>query len=163
HRGRGPGRDRHQVPGQRGGRLMAPDESPVPDPAPDPAWRIETRAIRSGRAHGGASLAPVIFPSTTYEVATVDERADVATAIHPTFYYSRFGSPTVRDFEDAVAALEQAEAALAFASGMAAVTGVVLALCSQGDHVVAQRQVFSATSAFFLAHCPRFGIDVTVV
>jgi cystathionine beta-lyase/cystathionine gamma-synthase len=131
--------------------------------ASDPAWRIDTRAIRSGRGFAGASLAPVLFPSTTYEVATVDEHAAMAGSIHPTHYYSRFGSPTVSDFEDAVAQLERAEAALAFASGMAAVTGVVLGLCSSGDHVVAQRQVFSATSTFFLAHCPRFGIDVTVV
>jgi cystathionine beta-lyase/cystathionine gamma-synthase len=130
---------------------------------PDPDWRIDTRAIRSGRGFSGTSLAPVLFPSTTYEVASVDDHAALAGTVHPTHYYSRFGSPTVSDFEDAVARLEQAEAALAFASGMAAVTGVVLALCSSGDHVVAQRQVFSATSAFFLAHCPRFGIDVTVV
>jgi cystathionine beta-lyase/cystathionine gamma-synthase len=131
--------------------------------AVDPAWRIETRAIRSGRRFSGASLAPVLFPSTTYEVGSVDDHAAMASSVHPSLYYSRFGSPTVSDFEDAVARLEGAEAALAFASGMAAVTGVVLALCSSGDHVVAQRQVFSATSAFFLAHCPRFGIDVTLV
>jgi cystathionine beta-lyase/cystathionine gamma-synthase len=129
----------------------------------DPAWGIETRAIRSGRRFGGASLAPVLFPSTTYEVATVDDHAAMAGMIHPSLYYSRFGSPTVSDFEDAVAQIEGAEAALAFASGMAAVTGVVMALCSSGDHVVAQRQLFSVTSAFFLAHCPRFGIDVTMV
>jgi len=131
--------------------------------AVDPAWRIETRAIRSGRGFAGTSLAPVLFPSTTYEVASVDDHAAMAGSVHPNLYYSRFGSPTVSDFEDAVAQLEGAEAALAFASGMAAVTAVVLGLCSSGDHVVAQRQVFSATSAFFLAHCPRFGIDVTVV
>jgi cystathionine beta-lyase/cystathionine gamma-synthase len=40
---------------------------------------------------------------------------------------------------------------------------VILGLCSNGDHIVAQRQVFSATSTLFLAHCPRFGIDVTIV
>jgi len=129
----------------------------------DPSWHIETRAIRSGRAWSGASLAPVLFPSTTYEVDHVDEHAAMAGQPRPTHYYSRFGSPTVRDFEDAVAALEGAESALAFASGMAAISAVILGICSSGDHVVAQRQVFSATSALFLAHCPRFGIDVTVV
>ncbi|MGH9213531.1 MAG: trans-sulfuration enzyme family protein [Acidimicrobiales bacterium] len=125
--------------------------------------RLETQAICSGRQLSAPSLAPVLFPSTTYEVEAVDEHAAMARSVHPTHYYSRFGSPSAREFEDAVAALEGAEAALAFGSGMAAVTAVVLGLCSAGDHVVAQRQVFSATSTLFTAHCPRFGIDVTVV
>jgi cystathionine beta-lyase/cystathionine gamma-synthase len=133
------------------------------DESLDPGWHLETRAITSGRGSSAPSLAPVLFPSTTYQVDAVDEHASMAQAMRPTRYYSRFGSPTVRDFEDAVAALEGAEAALAFGSGMAAVTAVVLGLCSSGDHVVAQRQVFSATSTLFLAHCPRFGIDVTMV
>jgi cystathionine beta-lyase/cystathionine gamma-synthase len=126
-------------------------------------WRLETRAIAGGRRFSGASLAPVLFPATTYEVDSVDDHVAMAATSRPPHYYSRFGSPTVRDFEDAVADLEGAEAALAFASGMAAVTGVVLGLCSTGDHVVVQRQLFSITSTFFLAHCPRFGIDVTLV
>ena len=125
--------------------------------------RIETRAITAGRTHGGASLAPVLFPSTTYEVPDIDDHLAMAGTPRVTHYYSRFGSPTARDFEEAVAALEGAEAALAFASGMAAVTTTVLGLCSTGDHVVAQRHTFSATSTFFGAHCPRLGIDVTFV
>lgn len=133
------------------------------DKAMDPSWRMETRAIRAGREWAGTSLAPVLYPSTTYEVDDVADHAAMAGQARPTHYYSRFGSPTVRDFEDAVAALEGAEAALAFGSGMAAVTAVILGLCSSGDHVVAQRQVFQATSTLFLAHCPRFGIDVTIV
>jgi cystathionine beta-lyase/cystathionine gamma-synthase len=133
------------------------------DDTPDDEWRLETRAIRAGRRFGGASLAPVLFPATTYEVPAVDDHLAMAGEPRVTHYYSRFGSPTVRDFEEAIAALEGAEAALAFASGMAAVTTTVLGLCSTGDHVVAQRQTFSATSTFFAAHCPRLGIDVTFV
>jgi cystathionine beta-lyase/cystathionine gamma-synthase len=125
--------------------------------------QIETRAVTAGRRHGGPSLAPVLFPSTAYEVPAIDDHLAMATTARPIHFYSRFGSPTARDFEDAVAALEGAEAALAFASGMAAVTTTVLGLCSTGDHVVAQRHTFSATSTFFGAHCPRLGIDVTFV
>jgi cystathionine beta-lyase/cystathionine gamma-synthase len=87
----------------------------------------------------------------------------MGSSARPTHYYSRFGSPTVRDFEDAVAELEGAEAGLAFASGMAAVTATVLGLCSAGDHVVVTRQLFSVSTALFDAHLPRFGIDVTFV
>jgi cystathionine beta-lyase/cystathionine gamma-synthase len=133
------------------------------DAAGTPEWRLETRAIRAGRTFGGPSLAPVLFPSTTYEVPAVEDHLEMASTPRATHYYSRFGSPTTRDFEEAVAALEGAEAALAFASGMAAVTTTVLGLCSTGDHVVAQRHTFSATSSFFGAHCQRLGIDVTFV
>ena len=112
---------------------------------------------------GRLGYAPVLFPSTTYEVGSVDDHRRLAGSTHPDRYYSRFGSPTVGDFEAAVAELEGADAALAFSSGMAAVTAVVFGLCSTGDHVVAQRQVFSVTSALFTMHCPRFGIDVTFV
>ena len=66
-------------------------------------------------------------------------------------------------FEDAVAELEGAEAALAFSSGMGAIATVVLALCSTGDHIVAQRQIYSGTQLFLQGACPRFGIDVTFV
>lgn len=127
------------------------------------SWRADTRAVRAGRRHSGASLTPVIFPATTYEVASVDEHRQMAGQARPVHYYSRFGSPTVRDLEDAVAELEGAEAGLAFGSGMAAVSAVVLGLCSSGDHIVAPRQVFSVTAALFEMHCPRLGIDVTLV
>lgn len=124
---------------------------------------IETTAVTAGRRFSKDSLAPVLFPSTTYVVDGVDDHRRMAASARPSHYYSRFGSPTVRELEDAVAELEGAEAGLAFASGMAAITGVVLGLCSSGDHVVASRQLFSITGALFDMHLPRFGIDVTLV
>jgi cystathionine beta-lyase/cystathionine gamma-synthase len=124
---------------------------------------LDTRAILGGRTWSGDSLAPVLFPSTTYEVDSVDDHRQMAGTARPAHYYSRFGSPSVQEFEQAVALLEGAEAALASASGMAAVTGVVFGLCSSGDHIVVQRQLFSVTSTLFTAHCPRFGIDVSFV
>jgi cystathionine beta-lyase/cystathionine gamma-synthase len=125
--------------------------------------RLETTAVTSGRDASGDSLAPVLFPSTTYVVDQVADHVAMAGTARPTKYYSRFGSPTVRELEDAVAALEGAEAALAAASGMGSVTSVLLALCSSGDHVVATRQIFSVTYALLAFHLPRFGIDVTFV
>lgn len=137
---------------------------PVPRPAGlDPAWRFETRAVRSGRQWSGPSLAPVLFPSTTYEVPSIEDHAALSGMPRSSHYYSRFGSPTVQELEVAVAALEGAEAGLAAGSGMAAISAAVFGLCSSGDHIVAQRQLFSITSSLFGAHCPRFGIDVTFV
>lgn len=129
--------------------------------APEP--HIETTAVTSGRGSSRDSLAPVLFPSTTYTVDTVAEQAALVSQPRPSKLYSRFGSPTVREFEDAVAELEGAEAALAAASGMGSVTSVVLGLCSKGDHVVATRQIFSVTYGLLAMHLPRFGIDVTLV
>jgi cystathionine beta-lyase/cystathionine gamma-synthase len=124
---------------------------------------VETTAVTSGRSASGDSLAPVLFPSTTYTVDTVAQHAEMVGTARTSKLYSRFGSPSVRELEDAVAALEGAEAGLASASGMASVTGVILGLCSSGDHVVATRQVFSVTYALLAFHLPRFGIDVTFV
>ena len=86
-----------------------------------------------------------------------------ATGVRSGEFYGRYANPTVASFEQAVAALEGAESSLAFASGMGAISTVVLALCGQGSHIVAQRQLYSATLAFLQGPCARFGIDVTFV
>ncbi len=138
----------------------------MPDPAPgtEPLdVHLETTAVTAGRGASGDSLAPVLYPSTTYTVDTVAEQAALVAEARPRKLYSRFGSPTVRELEDAVAQLEGAEAALASASGMGTVTAVLLGLCSKGDHVVATRQIFSVTYGLLAMHLPRFGIDVTLV
>ena len=129
---------------------------------PEPE-HVDTTAITSGRGSIGRSLAPILYPSTTYTVDEVAEHAAMVGDRGTTGFYSRFASPGVRDFEDAVAALEGAEAALASSSGMGSVSAVILGLCSKGDHVVATRQLFSVTYALFTFHLPRLGIDVTFV
>jgi cystathionine beta-lyase/cystathionine gamma-synthase len=129
----------------------------------DPAWTAETRAIRAGRQRDGDSLAPVLWSSTTFRPESVADARRKATASRPTDFYTRYGNPTVAAFEDAVARLEGAEAARAFSSGMGALSGVVLALCSQGSHVVASRQLYGATRQLLEGVCPRFGIEVSFV
>ena len=131
--------------------------------ADEPTPHPDTTAITAGRAGSGDSLAPVLFPSTTYTVETVAEHAAMVATPRSTKLYSRFGSPTVRDFEEAVAQLEGAEAGLAAASGMGTVTSVLMGLCSAGDHIVATRQIFSVTYGLLVMHLPRFGIEVTFV
>ena len=130
---------------------------------PVPGYRIETRAILAGRGDNEGSLAAPLWATSTFETATMEESLQLATSLRPTRFYSRYGNPTVRAFEEAVAELEGAPAAQAFASGMGAVSSVVLALCSAGSHVVAQRQLYSSTSLLFAGVCPRLGIDVSFV
>jgi len=129
----------------------------------EPRPHADTTAITAGRGASRDSLAPVLFPATTYEVDTVAEHAAMVGTPRSTKLYSRFGSPTVREFEDAVAQIEGAEAALAASSGMGTVTSVLMGVCSAGDHIVATRQIFSVTYALMVFHLPRFGIEVTFV
>jgi cystathionine beta-lyase/cystathionine gamma-synthase len=94
---------------------------------------------------------------------TVEDGRRMATEAGANRFYTRYGNPTVRGFEEAIAQLEGAEDARAFASGMGAISAVVLGLCSKGDHIVAQRQLYAGTQLLLQSACPRFGIDVTFV
>jgi cystathionine beta-lyase/cystathionine gamma-synthase len=127
-----------------------------------PEQQPETTAITAGRDASGA-LAPTIWTSTTWQSNGLDDTSKAATSIHKTGNYARYSNPSVRDFERAVAELEGAEDALAFGSGMGAITSIILALCSTGDHVVAQSQLYGGTVAFLNGPCKRLGIDVTFV
>jgi len=123
----------------------------------------ETRAIRAGRADNDTALAPILWATTTFVTPTVEEGRRMATGVGSARFYSRYGNPTVNGFEDAIAQLEGAETARAFASGMGAISAVILGLCSKGDHIVAQRQLYAGTQLLLQTACPRFGIDVTFV
>jgi cystathionine beta-lyase/cystathionine gamma-synthase len=134
---------------------MSDDAAPAPHP--------ETRAIRAGRADNDTALAPILWATTTFVTPTVAEGRRMATMAGANRFYTRYGNPTVRAFEEAIASLENAEDARAFASGMGAITAVVLGLCSTGDHIVAQKQLYSGTQLLLQGTCARFGIDVTFV
>ena len=122
-----------------------------------------TRAVTAGRGQQGTSLTPPLWATSTWQTAGLDDTRKRATGIRADQFYSRYANPTVRAFEEAIAELEGAEDALAFSSGMGAVASVVFALCSSGDHVVAQRQMYAGTSAFLQGPCARMGIEVTWV
>jgi cystathionine beta-lyase/cystathionine gamma-synthase len=127
-----------------------------------PEQQPETTAITAGRDASGA-LSPTIWTSTTWQSSGLDDTSKAATSIHKTGNYARYSNPSVRDFERAIAELEAAEDALAFGSGMGAISSIILALCSTGDHIVAQSQLYGGTVAFLNGPCKRLGIDVTFV
>jgi cystathionine beta-lyase/cystathionine gamma-synthase len=136
---------------------MTDTDHPAPHLAP------ETVAVRTGRSANGSSLAPVMWATSTFVAGSVDEGRAMATSTSATTFYSRYGNPTVNAFEEAIAELEGAEGARAFSSGMGAVAAVVLGLCSKGDHIVSQHQLYAGTQMLLQSVCPRFGIDVTLV
>jgi len=125
--------------------------------------RPDSVAIRAGRADNGTALAPALWATSVFITPSLAEARRMSTVPRAERFYSRYSNPSVKAFEDAVAALEGAEASLAFASGMGALASVVFAFCSPGDHIVAQRQIYSGTQLFLAGVCSRFGIDHTLV
>ncbi len=117
--------------------------------------------------HGGRNLdkknGPVgmpIYQSATFEVS---DNAQQLRAAHTDMFYTRYGNPTHTAAQDAIAALEKTEAALLFASGMAAITGAILGLVKSGDHIVAQRDIYGGTTKFLGAWLPKLGVETTFV
>jgi cystathionine beta-lyase/cystathionine gamma-synthase len=124
---------------------------------------LETRAITAGRAADGSALAPTLWTSTAFQTDSHAAAAKMARSPRPREFYARYGNPTVGAFEDAMADLEGAEAARAFASGMGALYACIFAIVGTGGHIVAQRQLYGGTTTLLTSVCPRFGIDVTFV
>jgi cystathionine beta-lyase/cystathionine gamma-synthase len=74
------------------------------------------------------------------------------------FLYTRYANPTVRDLEEALAAVEGGESALALASGMAAMTTAVVSLARAGDEVLASASLYGGTVRLLTDLLPRFGV-----
>ena len=125
---------------------------------------FDTLAVRAGQRrtpegeHGEA-----LFTSSSYVFRSAAEAAAVFAGEQPGNVYSRYTNPTVRTFEERIAALEGAEQAVATASGMAAILAMVMSLCSAGDHVLVSRSVFGATVSLFDKYFKRFGVQVDYV
>ena len=123
----------------------------------------QSRAVTEGRSANQGSVATPIWPSTAYELRDLEASNRMASTPRSTEFYARNGTPTAQAFADAVAAVEGAEAGIAFGSGMGAVSTVVFGMCSTGDRIVAQSSMFSVTAQLLTRTCPRFGIDVELV
>lgn len=113
--------------------------------------RLATQAVHAGRPAEVPDFVPTVAPiqpSVTYRYDCMDDLDAVFGGTKQGYVYTRYGSPTVTAFEEAVAMLEQGEAALGFASGMAAIHAALLASGVQaGTAVVAAQDVYGATYA----------------
>lgn len=126
---------------------------------------IQTVAVHAGEQPDPVThaSAPNLVMSTTFvadpEAGFSVEGLDAETP----FIYTRWANPTVDQLEKKLAALEGAQSAVAFGSGMAAVTALFLHHLSQGDHVIVSDIAYAATSEMTHDLLPRFGIAVTKV
>ncbi|MEO4048212.1 O-succinylhomoserine sulfhydrylase [Pseudomonas sp. CAU 1711] len=122
---------------------------------------FDTLAVRAGQQrtpegeHGEA-----MFLTSSYVFRSAADAAARFAGEQPGNVYSRYTNPTVRAFEQRIAAMEGAEQAVATASGMAAILAIVMSLCCAGDHVLVSRSVFGSTISLFEKYLKRFGIEV---
>jgi cystathionine gamma-synthase len=132
--------------------------------APLPDWGASTSAVWAGepeQSPAGATVPPV-FLGVTFAHEDVDEWRAVGVGDRPGYIYSRTSNPTVELFERKVAALEGAEGALAFASGMAAISSTLFALLEPGARVVSVRDTYGGTSRLFTEYLPRWDVEVAL-
>jgi O-succinylhomoserine sulfhydrylase len=125
---------------------------------------FETRAVRAGQQHTPeGEHAEVIFPTSSYVFASAAEAAARFAGERPGNIYSRFTNPTVRTFEQRLAALEGGACCVATSSGMAAILSTCAGLLKGGDHIVSSRSIFGTTTVLFTTYLARFGIETTFV
>ncbi|MFD4374060.1 trans-sulfuration enzyme family protein [Streptomyces sp. NPDC058486] len=109
---------------------------------------------------GSWPLSVPLVQSSAFAFDSAAELADAMAGPDGRYVYSRRGNPTVRALEQTLAGLERGAGAIAFASGMGAISGVLLALLRPGDRVVAQRCLYGGTHAVLADLAGRYGIEV---
>ena len=125
---------------------------------------LDTLAVRAGivRTSEGEHAEPVFLTSSYVFDSAADAAARFAGEASGNVY-SRYTNPTVRTFEQRIAALEGGEQAVGTASGMAAILTTCMALLKSGDHVICSRNVFGTTINLFGKYLAKFGVEVTFV
>ncbi|MGC1486531.1 MAG: O-succinylhomoserine sulfhydrylase [Albidovulum sp.] len=127
-------------------------------------WKTRTKLVHEGTRrsqYGEMSEAIFLTQGFVYETAEQAEARFIESG-DDEFIYGRYGNPTVRMFEERIAAIEGTEDAFATASGMAAVNAALTSLLKSGDHVVAARALFGSC-LYVLEILGRFGVEVTLV
>ncbi len=125
---------------------------------------FDTLAVRAGqvRSSEGEQSEP-IFPTSSFTYNSAAQAAARFGGTEPGNIYSRFTNPTVRTFEERLAALEGGEQCVATSSGMAAILATCMGLLKAGDHVVCSRAVFGTTVVLMDNFFGKFGVETTYV
>ena len=131
-----------------------------------PEKGFATRAVHGARAPApeqDPSSVP-LYQGSTWRFDTSDDFAEVIAFRRRGYIYTRgYGNPTVDAFQGLMADLEGMESAFGFASGMAAIHGLVTSAAKSGDRIVASNELYGGTFSLFRKILPRYGIDVTFV
>jgi methionine-gamma-lyase len=124
---------------------------------------IGTRAVHGSGAPRRGPLVPPIAQTSTFVFASSDEMRRYLAGDRELFLYTRYANPTIQPLERTLAALEEAEDALALASGMAAMTTAVLSIVRAGDEVVGAASLYGGTTRLLRHMLPRLGIATRIV
>ncbi len=124
-----------------------------------------TKAIHAGEQSTteASPLVPPIYQNSTFRFETADECDAAFSDDSKGYIYTRWGNPTQSVLEAKIAMLEGSEAALATASGMAAVSSALLTLLQHGDHIIAMDSLYSASYNLLNEDLRRMGIETTFV
>jgi methionine-gamma-lyase len=125
---------------------------------------FQTRAIHAGKGENRThAVTPPIWQTTTFSADSSEHFAEIAMAVRPAEFYTRYGNPTHKEVEATVAALEGGEAALLTSSGMGAIFTALMSSLNAGDHIVAQTNHYAGAMTLFEELPRRFGVEVTLV
>jgi len=128
--------------------------------------RLGTRCVRAGEGSNpfGAHATP-IYQTSTYVFESIERAEGVFSKAEPGYSYIRSPpcTPTHAAFIEKICSLAQAEAGLAFSSGMAAETALVLSQLKAGDHLLATNVIYGGSYGLFTSLLPKFGIEVSFV
>lgn len=125
---------------------------------------FETLAVRAGQTRTEEhEHSEALFLTSSFVFNSAAEAQARFTGDAPGSVYSRYTNPTVRTFEQRLAALEGAEACVATASGMAAIHATCVAHLQAGDHIVCSASVFGSTVKLFEAYLRKFNVDIDYV
>ncbi|WP_377864210.1 methionine gamma-lyase [Bacillus sp. R86525] len=111
---------------------------------------IETALIHHGYEsnENKGSLTPPLFQTSTFTFETAQQGEASFAGVDPSYIYSRLGNPTVKLFEERMAVLEGGEEALAFGSGMAAISATLIGFLKAGDHIICSNGLYGCTYGF---------------
>src|SRR5258708_33664173 len=127
-----------------------------------PEYKPDTLGVRAGALRSDfQEHSEALALTTSFVYKNAAEAARRFANEEPGNIYSRFTNPTVKMFQDRLAALEGAEACVATATGMAAVATTTLGLLKTGDHIIAARGVFGTVVPLFDQILKKFGVETT--
>lgn len=127
-------------------------------------YRADTLAVRAGqRRTAEREHSEALFLTSSYVFESAASAAAHFASEVEGNVYSRYTNPTVRNFEERLAALEGGEKAVATSSGMAAILAVVMGHLKQGDQIICSRDVFGSTHVLLEKSIAKFGVEVVYV
>ena len=127
--------------------------------------QLATKALHAGHdsANSQGTQAVPIYQTTSYVFKDSDHAANLFSLAEPGFIYTRLNNPTNDVLEQRLAALEGGVAAVATASGTAAIATTLMVILKNGDHIVASSSLYGGTYNLLSNTLPRFGITTTFV